>query len=105
MFKFFKKKQDPKGIDELMKTIKGVADSVKPITPPVPAAPVEKAVDEDQPVYQIGKTASGKTTLRVQHNHGYTTITMNNDGVDSLIRMLEAAKEPEEKDQGNPTDE
>jgi hypothetical protein len=28
---------------------------------------------------------------------GYTTLTMTNGGVDQLIRILEAAKEPEEQ--------
>jgi hypothetical protein len=28
---------------------------------------------------------------------GYTTLTMTNDGVDQLIRILEAAKEPEKQ--------
>jgi hypothetical protein len=103
MFNFFKKPAQPKGVEELMQTIKGVADAVKPIAPP---APVEQPVEPDQPVYQIGKTAKGKITFRMQHDHGYTTLTMNNEGVDQLIRMLEAAKEPEEVvDQGNPTDE
>ena len=97
----FKKKPDPKGIDDLMETIKGVADVVKPIAPP---APKEQKVEDDHPVYQIGKTANGKITFRMQNSVGYTTLTMNNEGVDQLIRMLEAAKEPE-TDEGNPTDE
>jgi hypothetical protein len=47
---------------------------------------------EKAPVYQIGKTEDGMITLRM----GYTTLTMTNGGVDQLIRILEAAKEPEE---------
>jgi len=53
---------------------------------PIPS-PMEKA-----PVYQIGKTEDGMVTLRM----GHTTLTMTNGGVDQLIRILEAAKEPEE---------
>jgi hypothetical protein len=53
---------------------------------PIPS-PMEKA-----PVYQIGKTEDGMVTLKM----GYTTLTMTNGGVDQLIRILEAAKEPEE---------
>ena len=47
---------------------------------------------EKAPVYQIGKTEDGMVTLKM----GYTTLTMTNGGVDQLIRILEAAKEPEE---------
>jgi hypothetical protein len=54
---------------------------------PIPS-PMEKA-----PVYQIGKTEDGMITLKM----GYTTLTMTNSGVDQLIRILEAAKEPEEQ--------
>jgi hypothetical protein len=49
------------------------------------------------PVYQIGKTEDGMVTLKM----GYTTLTMTNGGVDQLIRILEAAKEPEEDGQPN----
>jgi hypothetical protein len=54
-------------------------------------APIPSTM-EKAPVYQIGKTEDGMITLRM----GYTTLTMTNDGVDQLIRILEAAKEPEE---------
>lgn len=61
-----------------------------------------------EPCYQIGKTEDGKVTLRLGTSHNYTTLTMTNSGVDTLIRMLEAAKEPEEldpeeSDESNPT--
>jgi hypothetical protein len=58
---------------------------------PIPG-PMDKA-----PVYQIGKTEDGMVTLKM----GYTTLTMTNGGVDQLIRILEAAKEPEEDGQPN----
>ena len=48
---------------------------------------------EKAPVYQIGKTEDGMVTLKM----GYTTLTMTNGGVDQLIRILQAAKEPEEQ--------
>jgi hypothetical protein len=54
-------------------------------------APIPSTM-EKAPVYQIGKTEDGMITLRM----GYTTLTMTNGGVDQLIRILEAAKEPEE---------
>jgi len=47
------------------------------------------------PAYQVGKTEDGRVTLRLGGSYGYSTLTMNNAGVDNLIRMLEAAKEPE----------
>ena len=55
-------------------------------------APIPSTM-EKAPVYQIGKTEDWMITLRM----GYTTLTMTNDGVDQLIRILEAAKEPEEQ--------
>ena len=54
-------------------------------------APIPSTM-EKAPVYQIGKTEDGMVTLKM----GYTTLTMTNGGVDQLIRILEAAKEPEE---------
>jgi len=57
-----------------MKTL----DNTAPITMP----------EQEGPMYQIGKTQDGLTTLRI----GYTTLTMTDVGVDALIRMLEAAK-------------
>jgi len=56
------------------------------------------------PAYEIGKTEDGKTTFTMRHAYGSTTLTMTNTGVDTLIRMLEAAKEPIEHE-GNPVDE
>jgi hypothetical protein len=48
--------------------------------------PVSVPVDED-PVYQVGVTRDGKVTLKM----GNSTLTMNDLGVDQLIRMLRAA--------------
>ncbi len=66
----------------------------------VPSAPPEK---KPQVAYQIGKLEDGKVTLRLGDYYG-STVTMNNAGVDQLIRMLEAAKDPENRDQTEPTD-
>jgi hypothetical protein len=59
-------------------------------------APIPSTMDK-APVYQIGKTEDGMVTLKM----GFTTLTMTNGGVDQLIRILEAAKEPEEDGQPN----
>ena len=73
--------------------------------PPMPKVEDPKASSEDdKPVYQIGKLADGRVTLRVGSNYSWTTITMNNQAVDGLVRMLEAAKEPEDDD-GNPVND
>ena len=80
-FDFFRRRT----AKELMKTAE------ERYVAPIPST-MEKA-----PVYQIGKTEDGMITLRM----GYTTLTMTNDGVDQLIRILEAAKEPEEDGQPN----
>jgi hypothetical protein len=48
-----------------------------------------------EPAYQVGKTEDGRITLRLSGPYGFSTLTMNNAGVNNLIRMLEAAKEPE----------
>jgi hypothetical protein len=76
-FDFFRRRT----AKELMKTAE------EQYVAPIPS-PMEKA-----PVYQIGKTEDGMITLKM----GYTTLTMTNSGVDQLIRILEAAKEPEEQ--------
>ena len=56
--------------------------------------PVEPPEADEGPVYQVGKTLDGSITLRM----GYTTLTMSEAGVDSLIRLLEAAKENNNKE-------
>ena len=75
-FDFFRRRTDK----ELMKTAE------EQYVAPIPST-LDKA-----PVYQIGKTEDGMITLKM----GFTTLTMTNSGVDQLIRILEAAKEPEE---------
>jgi hypothetical protein len=56
------------------------------------------------PAYQVGKTEDGRVTLRLGGPYGYSTLTMNNAGVNNLIRMLEAAKEPESNSTENQVD-
>jgi hypothetical protein len=51
--------------------------------------------DSDAPVYQVGKTNDGRITLRLGTDYSFTTIIMTSDAVDTLIRMLVAAKECE----------
>ena len=64
------------------------------IEPPGPSA------SKDSPtVYRIGKTEDGKVTLSLG-NYSGVVVTMNNAGVDHLIRMLEAAKDIEYTDEG-----
>ena len=72
MFNWFKKPEPPKP--------EPVATKVTPLPPP-----------EDEIAYQIGRTESGKTTLRL--GDGYYsggTLRMNDAGVLKLIEMLEA---------------
>lgn len=83
MFGLFKSKE--KVVTELVSEIKNEANKVSP-------AP-NNLQKEDYPVYQIGKTADGRVTFRLHNDWGYTTITMNNQAVDQLIRMLESAKD------------
>jgi hypothetical protein len=60
--------------------------------PPLPE--VEKV---SPPAYEVGKTESGDTTLRI----GYTTLTMTRSGVQQLIRILEAAIQEESNEPTN----
>jgi hypothetical protein len=85
-----------------------VVDFPKTVAPPelksvdqlAAEAEARKREEEDiHPVYQVGKTATGRVSMRLGNAHQYTTITMNNQGVDTLIRILEAAKEAEYEDE------
>lgn len=71
--------------------------------PEIPNTSVGEAVTDAQrkeeerkramPAYQIGRTEDGRVTLNIgDPRYGGSTLTMNNEGVDILIRMLEAAK-------------
>jgi hypothetical protein len=45
------------------------------------------------PCYQIGVSKDSRVTLRLGDGTYYSTLTMTNEGVDRMIRMLEAAKD------------
>lgn len=81
MFDFFKRRT-AKEFEEEAKETYGIP-TVAPIEVP----------KRDQVVYKIGRTEDGKVTLSLGDYSG-VTITMNNAGVDHLIRMLESAKDP-----------
>jgi hypothetical protein len=82
MFNFFKPRQDH--VEELMDNIKD-AGYVEPVEAP-----------QDKIVYSVGRTEQGKITLTMGMNGYNTTLTMSNNGVAQLIRMLESAMEQEE---------
>ena len=50
----------------------------------------QKKAEENTPIYQVGTTEDGLVTLRIDQFG--TWLSMSNDGVDMLIRMLQAAK-------------
>ena len=54
-----------------------------------------KAEQEEQglPCYQVGVSKDNRVTLRLGSESWYSTLTMTNEGVDRMIRMLEAAKD------------
>lgn len=64
---------------------------------PTPEELEQKRLDQT-PVYQVGKTATGRVSLRLGNDQHYTSITMNNDGVRKLVAVLEAAMDPENED-------
>lgn len=82
MFDLFKRKTAKEFMDEAKETYS------------VPEVPKVETPKRDNVVYKIGKTEEGKITLSLGDYSG-TVVTMNNQGVDTLIRMLEAAKDPE----------
>jgi hypothetical protein len=81
MFNFFRTRTAKDFVEEVEETYK--VPAVEPISMP----------ERTAVAYSIGKTEDGKVTLSLG-NYSSTVVTMNNDGVDTLIRMLEAAKEP-----------
>lgn len=85
MFNLFKSRQ--KYVEELMDEIKD-AGNVEPATAKLPPP--------SNPVYQIGRTEDGRTTLRIGDGYAHSTLTMNASAVNRLIRMLEVAVEDEE---------
>ena len=81
MFNFFKPRHEHE--EDLMESIKQ-AGYVEPVEP------------QDRIVYSVGRTEQGKITLTMGQNGYNTTLTMTNNGVAQLIRMLESAMEEEE---------
>ena len=67
----------------------------KPVYPdPSYVEPVKVPVVNDiQPAYQVGVTPDGRVSLKIGGDSTWSaTLLMNNDGIDTLVRMLEAAK-------------
>ena len=95
MFGLFKTRSEQ--VEELIENIKDRGTTTVELPSP-------KKEEPKPPAYEIGKTEDGKTTFTMRHAYGSTTLTMTNTGVDTLIRMLEAAKEPAEHE-GNLVDE
>ena len=55
---------------------------------------MEAEKEEDGlPCYQVGVSKDNRVTLRLGSGSYYSTLTMTNEGVDRMIRMLEAAKD------------
>jgi len=77
MFNFWNRKEH---VAEVIEAIKEQGTVTLPETPRV-----------EQPAYQVGKTESGKITLRIGGEWGGGMLTMNTAGVLKLIDMLEAA--------------
>jgi hypothetical protein len=44
----------------------------------------------DKPRYSVGVAANGRTQLVINTEYGTTVITMDADGVEQMIRLLEA---------------
>lgn len=69
----------------------------KPVYPdPAYVAPVKTPAETRiEPAYQVGRTADNRVSLCIGGNNTWSsTLLMNDEGVDALIRMLEAAKNP-----------
>jgi hypothetical protein len=89
MFDFFRRNKTAK---EYVEEANNVYNLPKPTA--VPEIPGPSASKDSPTVYRIGKTEDGKVTLSLG-NYSGVVVTMNNAGVDHLIRMLEAAKDVE----------
>lgn len=94
---------------------KMVEDGVKAFEPPTaqpqpaPAAPKvkPKPLPEYKEHYRVGRTTDGMTTLTLIVDGGYssTTLTMNQEACEQMIRMLQATfdvKKEESNEQPNP---
>jgi len=90
MFDWFKSRE------ERTKEYSNVVKFPEPVAVPPPPQVAPPA--HDPVAYRIGKTEEGKVTLSLG-DYPQTTVTMNNAGVDQLIRMLEAAKLQDEEEE------
>jgi hypothetical protein len=68
------------------KPVAQVTEPIKTVVTPLPPLP-----PQDEIAYQIGKTESGKTTLRLGDGYSMGTLRMNDEGLVKLIEMLTAA--------------
>ena len=88
MFDFFRRRTAKDYLEEASNVYKLPTPK---LVPPMPE--VEEPKEDNKPCYQIGKTTDGKITVRMGTDNTWTQLTMTNEGVDTFIRMLEAAKE------------
>jgi hypothetical protein len=78
------------------KTMSDYTDNVYNLPTPklvTPLPDVTEPVESTEPAYQIGRTEDGRITLRLGTNRQWSQVVMNDAGVDTLIRMLEAARD------------
>ena len=67
-------------------------DNVYNLPMPKLVPPVPEDEESIRPAYQVGVTEDGRVTLRLGNGQQWSQISMNDAAVDTLIRMLEAAK-------------
>lgn len=94
MFDLFKKKTAKDFISEVNETY-GLPEPVK--VPPMPEV-------EKDPItfYRIGLTDNNRVSFQM----GYSEITMNANGINTMIKMLESARDQiEPESPSNPTEE
>lgn len=68
-------------------------DNVYNLPTPKLVPPMPEIETPAEPAYQVGLTEDGRITLRIGSNHQWSQVTMNDAGVDTLIRLLEAARD------------
>lgn len=83
-----------------------VQDGAEALAPPAPkeyTAPLRKPKVENKEYYRVGRTTDGMTTLTLMMDGGYsTTLTMNQEACEQLIRMLQSTfdlEQPSEEPQ------
>lgn len=85
MFDFFKFK---KNVEEAKDNVYKLPKLVEP-TQPIPPRPEPKKEDPVTTFYRLGFT----NNERVSFQMGYSEITMNRAGINSMIKMLEAFRD------------